>query len=152
MIEGRCRCGAARYVIDLPWPPLTYACHCTLCQRATGSAFAHQYPVPEKAFQVTGKLVEAEVREPDGLSSVHRHCAECLTRLFATSERRPKLVIVRAGTIDGSERITPILHVYTSTKQPWLILPEDAAVFPDAASPDDFKEIWSRNLQAPASS
>ncbi len=152
MIKGRCRCGATQYIVDLPWPPLTYACHCTLCQRATGSAFAHQYPVPEKAFQVTGKLVEAEVTEPDGLSSVHRHCAACLTRLFGTSERRPRLVIVRAGTIEGSERITPILHLYTSTKQPWLLLPSDAAAFLDGASPEEFSDVWSRNLHALTSS
>lgn len=147
MIEGGCRCGASRYAVDFPWPPLTYACHCTLCQRATGSAFAQQYPVPENRFRATGALVEAEVAEPDGLSSVHRHCQACLTRLFGTSVRRPGLVIVRAGTIDGSERITPILHIYTSTKQPWLILPAGVATFSDAASPDEFKKVWARHLQ-----
>jgi len=147
MIEGGCRCGASRYAVDLPWPPLTYACHCTLCQRATGSAFAQQYPVPEKKFQVRGALLEAEVAEPDGLSSVHRHCKVCLTRLFATSVRRPGLTIVRAGTLDGSPCITPILHIYTSTKQPWVALPAGTATFTDAASPDQFKKLWAQHLQ-----
>jgi hypothetical protein len=113
----------------------------------TGSAFAQQYPVPEKKFRITGALVQAEVAEPDGLSSVHRHCKACLCRLFATSERRPGLVIVRAGTLDGSAGITPILHLYTSTKQPWLVLPAGVAAFTGAASQDQFRELWAEHLK-----
>ncbi|WP_349681622.1 hypothetical protein [Pseudomonas sp. UBA6323] len=38
-LTGQCRCAAVRYTLDLPVPPVVYACHCLHCQRWSGSAF-----------------------------------------------------------------------------------------------------------------
>ena len=152
LIEGRCRCGAVQYQVNLPWPPLTYACHCTRCQRATGSAFALQMPVPRTALQVTGELVVAKVSGRDSGRTVHQHCARCLIGLYGTSVSRPALVIIRAGTVDGSDRIAPLLHLYISTKLPWLVLPSEVPSFLHDPTPEEFSKIWSRSTPRPGTS
>ena len=141
MLTGGCRCGAARYTIALERMPRTYACHCTRCQRASGSSFAHQMPVPEAALSVTGALRTAVVTSPGGAVSTGYHCAVCVGRLYSTNSRWPGMAIVRAGTVDGSERLSPALHIFTSTKQPWLVLPEDVPAFEDVGTPEELMAI-----------
>ena len=138
MIAGGCRCGAVRYTLAVDAMPGTYACHCTICQRSTGSSFAHQMPVAEAALAIEGALIEAEMPTLSGSHSVHRYCAKCLTRLYNTNTARPGIAIVRAGTVDGSEGLTPRLHIFTSTKQPWIALPEGAPAYPKNAP----VEVW----------
>ena len=141
MITGGCRCGAARYAIALERMPRTYACHCTRCQRASGSSFAHQMPIPEAALSVTGELRMAVVTSASGAVSTGYHCAACVGRLYSTNSRWPGMAIVRAGTVDGSERLEPALHIYTSTKQPWIVLPEDVPAFGERGALEELAAI-----------
>jgi hypothetical protein len=143
-VAGGCRCGAVRYRIVLEGSPRTYACYCTRCQRASGSAFSIQLPVRTDALSLEGELVTSQLVGNGGAVSTHRHCARCLTRLYNTNEARPGLAIVRAGTIDGSEELTPELHIYTSTKQPWIALPEDVPAYADKAPPEAWARLFTR--------
>jgi len=140
-ITGGCRCGAVRYRLAVDAMPGTYACHCTICQRSTGASFAHQMPVREGALEVSGELVEARIVGLSGALSIMRHCASCLTRIYNTNEARPGLAIVRAGTVDGSETLSPLLHIYISTKQPWIALPEGAPAYAEAAPPEAWRAL-----------
>lgn len=144
MLTGGCRCGAARYTIALEQVPRTYACHCTLCQRASGSSFAHQMPVPEAALSVTGPLRTAVVTSASGAISTGYHCAACVGRLYSTNSRWPGMAMVRAGTLDGSEHLTPALHMFTSTKQPWILLPDDVPCYEESGTPTELAAILSR--------
>jgi len=145
MVTGGCRCGAVRYTIAAEAMPGTYACHCTICQCSTGSSFAHQMPVAEAALTVDGLLVEAEMPTLSGGTSVHRYCAKCLTRLYNTNTGRPGLAIVRAGTVDGSERLSPRMHIFTSTKQSWITLPDDIPSYDGNAPIEVWQDIFTRN-------
>lgn len=138
MVAGGCRCGAVRYTIAAEAMPGTYSCHCTICQRSTGSSFAHQMPVAEALLTVTGELTPVPMPTLQGGTSIQRYCATCLTRIYNTNTGRPGLAIVRAGTVDGSEALTPRLHIFVSTKQPWIALPEGAPAYPENAP----LEIW----------
>jgi len=138
VIAGGCRCGAVRYTLAVDAMPGSYACHCTLCQRTTGSSFAHQMPVLESALAVIGDMIEAPMPSLSGALSLHRYCGACYTRLFNTNSQRPGLAIVRAGTVDGSEGLIPRMHIYTSTKQPWIVLPDGVPAYPENAP----LEMW----------
>jgi hypothetical protein len=138
MVAGGCRCGAVRYALAVDAVPGTYACHCTICQRMTGASFAHQMPVAEEVLTVTGELTPVPMPTLTGGLSVQRYCAKCLTRIYNTNSARPGLAIVRAGTVDGSERLSPRLHIHTSTKQPWITLPEGVPAYPESAP----LEVW----------
>lgn len=144
-ITGSCRCGAVRYTLDVAAMPGTYACHCTICQRSTGSSFAHQMPVAENVLMVEGVLTEVPMPTLQGGTSIQRYCAKCLTRIYNTNSGRPGLAIVRAGTIDGSETLSPRLHIFTSTKQPWIALPGEVPAWPEAAPIEAWQAWFSGN-------
>lgn len=143
MLAGGCRCGAVRYTLTVAGVPATYACHCTICQRSTGSSFAHQMPVREDAMTVTGELKLVPMPTLTGGVSVQRYCANCLTRLFNTNAAWPGVAIVRAGTVDGSETLTPAFHIYISTKQPWITLPEGSRAFEEGPPPEEWRRLLS---------
>jgi hypothetical protein len=144
MIDGGCRCGAVRYTIAADAMPRTYACHCTICQRATGSAFSHQMPIAEASLSVIGETIVSELVGLSGATSLNHHCPRCFSRIYNTNSSRPGLAIVRAGTVDGGEHLSPMLHIFTSTKQPWIDLPEDVDVYSDQAP----MEAWQRVFAA----
>ena len=73
--------------------------------------------------------------------SLHRYCPTCYTRLYNTNSARPGMAIVRAGTVDGSEAISPRMHIYISTKQSWIMLPEDVPAYDEAPPVEAFMRV-----------
>ena len=143
MIEGGCRCGAARYAIARDALPAVYACHCHICQRASGSAFSLQALVPEASLRVNGAIVVHEITT-DNRTSVQRFCAMCHTRIFNTNTRRPGIAVVRAGTLDRSEELVCRAHIFTNYRQRWVTIPDDVPSWPEAAEPAAFVAALTR--------
>lgn len=137
-VEGGCRCGAVRYHIAVDALPPVYACHCHICQRATGSAFSTQALVAEDRLTVTGPIVTREIVTADPVNgdriSVQRFCGECYARVYNTNSARPGLAVVRAGTLDRSEELACKAHIFTAYRQRWVAL--DAATLQWAEGPD----------------
>ncbi len=136
-IAGQCRCGACRYEIAADVLPSVYACHCHICQRASGSAFSVQAVVAEAALTVTGPIVVREITTEDRIST-QRFCGDCLARVYNTNTARPGLAVVRAGTLDRSEELVCKAHIFTAYKQGWVTLPDDVPAWPEAAPTADF--------------
>ena len=136
-ITGGCRCGAVRYELALEDLPSVYACHCHICQRASGSAFSVQALVPEESLTVTGPIVIHEITTDDR-TSIQRFCGTCRARVYNTNTRRPGIAVVRAGTLDRSEELVCRAHIYTDFRQRWVPIPDDVPQWPDAAPPADF--------------
>ncbi|WEK47278.1 MAG: GFA family protein [Candidatus Andeanibacterium colombiense] len=141
-IAGGCRCGAVRYRIDADTMPPVYACHCTRCQTASGSAFAVQMPVRVEQLTVEGEVISVALPTVNGAVSTIRHCPVCLTRLYGTGSAFPAIAIVRAGTLDDSAGLSPAMHLFTGTKQPWVALPDDVPAYENNPGP----EVWARLL------
>ena len=137
MIEGGCRCGAVRYTIDLDELPPSYACHCHVCQRWSGSAFSQQVIAPEASLMLAGPVAVYEHTTDDRVS-VQRLCATCHSRIYNTNTRRPDIAVVRAGTLDRSEELACVAHIFTATRQRWMTIPDDVPSWPDAPPPDAF--------------
>lgn len=137
---GGCRCGAVRYELSADRLPRTYACHCLDCQTWSGSAFSQQAFFPESALTVTGPLVVYEFVTPSGTLSAQRMCATCHARIFNTNTARPGIVVVRAGTLDRSDELEVVAHIWVKRKQPWLTLPADSPSWPESASPAELME------------
>ena len=132
-IQGGCRCGAVRYELALDALPSTYACHCLDCQTWSGSAFSQQTFVPEAALSVTGPVVVYEFTTPSGNTSRQRMCGVCHARIFNSNSARPNVVVVRAGTLDRSNELRVVAHIWVKRKQPWLTLPEGAPTWAESA-------------------
>jgi hypothetical protein len=132
-IDGGCRCGAVRYELALDALPSTYACHCLDCQTWSGSAFSQQTFLPEAALTVTGPVVVYEFTTPSGRSSTQRMCGVCHTRIYNSNSARPNVAVVRAGTLDRSNELNVVAHIWVKRKQHWLTLPEGVPTWLESA-------------------
>lgn len=146
-IEGGCRCGAVRYRVKADKLPNAYACHCLDCQTWSGSAFSLQFVIPEDALEVTGTphLYERVTGEgAEARTSLQRGCAKCMTRIYNTNTRRPGLAVVRAGTLDNSDQLSIVAHIWTKRKLKGIDIPADLPTWPEGAPAMDFAAALSR--------
>lgn len=138
--SGGCLCGDVRY--SLVEDPVTlYACHCTDCQRQSGTSFALSMVVRRDAVQVVrGGTREYEVKLDDGRLKSARYCGRCMTKLIARS-RREGLAIVEPGTLDDMSWASPVGHIWTRSAQPWISIPDDALRFDRGPDPDQYTTL-----------
>ncbi|MCP3734271.1 GFA family protein [Sphingomonas sp. RP10(2022)] len=111
--------------------------NCHVCQRWTGSAFSVQALVAEDRLSVTGSVVVQEITTEDR-TSTQRFCGTCHARLYNTNTRRPGIAVVRAGTLDRSEELDCVAHIFTAYRQRWVVIPADVPRWPEAPPPADF--------------
>lgn len=124
-LTGGCQCGRVRYEIRAK-PLSVYACHCTECQRQSGSAFALSLPVARDGVAVVGGTPATWRRVlADGRAIACFFCGDCGTRLFHNPERNPQASIVKPGTLDDTTWLAPVGHIWTSSAQPWVQIPSD---------------------------
>ncbi|WP_026868865.1 GFA family protein [Inquilinus limosus] len=117
--EGRCRCGQVRFRITAR-PLLTMACHCTGCQRMTGSAFSLSAAIPAEGFTVTqGEPVIGGLHGP----SRHYFCPHCLSWLFTRPEGLDHFVNIRSTMLDDPAWSVPFIETFTSEKLAWATTP-----------------------------
>ena len=119
-LTGGCHCGAVRYELNAP-PWFVYACHCTDCQRQSGSAFNMSMPAPREAFRLTsGDPARYPRTLPSGRRSTVRFCGACGTRLF--SESSETSVTIRPGTLDDTRWLKPSAQFWTRSAQGWACI------------------------------
>ena len=147
--EGGCACGKVRYVLHDTGGMQPYACHCRDCQSRSGSAVMVNLHIGLDQLEIDGELIDADVAKPDGSSVTQHACPACLTRICSSSKTRPGTGILRAGTLDASDKLQPAVHLWTSRKQPWLTIADDAVTF--ETQPDDPLE-WIRLLRSASGS
>jgi hypothetical protein len=115
-MEGGCRCGQVRFRVT-GRPLLTMACHCTGCQRMTGSAFSLSSAYTTDQFEVTaGKPaiggMHADIK--------HYHCSYCMSWVFTRPPMVPNLVNVRTTMLDKVPSEPPFIESCTSEALPWV--------------------------------
>ena len=143
-ILGGCRCGAVRYELALDALPTTYACHCLDCQTWSGSAFSQQTFVPEAALAVTGPVAVYAFTTPSGNTSTQRMCGVCHTRIYNTNSARPNVAVVRSGTLDRSDELRVVAHIWVKRKQRWLTLPEGVPTWPESAPATELLQVLAQ--------
>lgn len=141
---GACRCGATCYELAIDSVTAIYCCHCTDCQRWSGSAFSEQVVVPEGAISASGPLIEFTIQNASGALSRQRACGTCHTRLWNTNSARPGVAIVRAGTLDHNRTLEPRMHIWVKSKQPWVTIAGDVPSFEQTPPMAEFAAILSR--------
>jgi hypothetical protein len=117
-LSGSCACGAIRYECDAD-PLIMMNCHCRDCQRASGSAYAAIVVVPKAATQIRGELRYHKVVGHSGKATERGFCPSCASPLTITSERRPDILGLQAGSLDDPSAYRPMMDVFTSSAQPW---------------------------------
>lgn len=135
-LQGGCPCGAVRYEVTA-LPLSLYACHCTDCQRQSGSSFALNMPVATSSLRITkGETKGWRQTSPSGAPTISHFCADCGGRIFGERDGRPGSVNLRAGTLDDTTWLRPVAHFFARSAQPWERLSDGDALgfdtMPDA--------------------
>ena len=146
---GRCQCKGIVYKITSA-PLAVYACHCTECQRQSGSAFSLSLLAEKSAVVVEdGKPAVWERQHESGRVIDCLICATCGTRLFHEPRANTKVTIVKAGNLDDTSWLFPVGHIWTQSALPWVAIPKDA-VNHDVQPPNfaNIIEAWKRHCAA----
>ncbi|NKB62569.1 MAG: aldehyde-activating protein [Gammaproteobacteria bacterium] len=140
--QGGCLCGAVRYELTED-PMFIQACHCLDCQRISGSAFVMNMWTEDSNLSLLGEM-PASYKAKSGSGNVHEifYCPHCITDLWSKYYVGLKgSVFVRAGTLDDTRNVKPVVHVFTRSKQQWLTLDEEQKTFEEFYNPF---EVWSQ--------
>lgn len=128
--KGGCLCGKVRYELTQD-PVATMVCHCTSCQRSTGTAFSVVSIVPENAVKLTGELTTyADTSAESGNAVSRSFCPACGSPVITTAAVMPGIVIVKAGTFDDVSWVKPSAEIYCDSMQPWVKHADGATLHP----------------------
>lgn len=144
--EGGCACGALRYALQTR-PILVHACHCLNCQRLTGGAFAVNAVIEKNQLVLlAGKPTACELKGGSGQRQDVYFCATCGTHLWNEYHVFPgNTWFVRVGTFDDPTLLQPDVHIFTRSKQPWVVLPSGTPAFETRY---DREQFWTAETKA----
>ncbi len=130
--EGGCTCRAVRYRLTGE-PLFVHCCHCRWCQRETGAAFALNAMVETERIQLLDgapEIVNSPTNSGKGQQIVR--CPTCRIALWSHYAGAGNvLAFLRVGTLDEPDHLPPDIHIFTSSKQPWVTLSPDIPAVPE---------------------
>lgn len=129
--EGGCTCGTLRYRIKRR-PMFVHCCHCRWCQRETGASFALNAIIEADQVEVLSGTPEMVLTPTlSGKGQKIARCPACRVALWSNyAGSGDKVRFVRVGTLDEPDRAPPDIHIFTDSKQPWVILPDGVPAMP----------------------
>jgi len=150
-IEGGCTCRAVRYRMASA-PLFVHCCHCRWCQRESGSAFALNAMIEADRVQLlAGETERVQTPSASGKGQSIVRCARCRIALWSHYAGSGDAVsFVRVGTLDDPDLLPPDIHIFTMSKQRWVLLPPGTPAVAEyyrrsehwpAASIDRFKAL-----------
>jgi hypothetical protein len=146
MMEGGCTCGGVRYRLE-DKPLIVHCCHCTWCQRETGSAFVINAMIESSRVTLLSGAPElVPTPSASGRGQKIMRCPTCRVALWSHYSQ-DAFAFVRVGTLDDPNAAPPDVHIFTGTKQDWVVLPDGARVFPEYY---DVPSVWSEESRARA--
>jgi hypothetical protein len=134
-LTGGCLCGGVRW--ELTEPPITASyCHCTRCQRRTGTAASAQARVAPGSVRITsGEELIRSWHPPDG--SPKCFCSNCGGALWSLDPASGEIAGVRLGTFDHDPVVRPTYRIYVDYRALWEPIPEDGLPrYPESRPPD----------------
>jgi hypothetical protein len=125
--DGGCTCRFVRYRMTT-LPLFVHCCHCRWCQRETGASFALNALIEADRVQLLGGEVEViDTPSYSGRGQKIARCPTCHVAVWSNYAGAGAAIrFVRVGTLDDPDRFPPDIHIYTASKQPWVILPAEA--------------------------
>jgi hypothetical protein len=123
MLTGSCGCGTVRFEVTAPFVSASF-CHCTRCQRRTGTAASANARVEPGSVRVIAGEGELRSWAPEG-GFEKLFCGRCGSALFSRAPGTGEYASVRLGAIDGDPGIRPQWHQFVAYAAPWQELPDD---------------------------
>jgi hypothetical protein len=141
LFEGQCQCGELRYQVTGETVTL-FVCHCTECQRQSSSAFGMALWLRNYNKKIVSGVLKTWVRKtPSGRELVCEFCPNCGSRVFHRIAGQTETMSIKAGTLDKTRELEPVAHIWTSSAQRWVRLPEACLLYTE--NPPDFAELFA---------
>lgn len=140
--DGGCTCRFVRYRMTTK-PLFVHCCHCRWCQRETGTSFALNAMIEADRVQLLqGEVEVVDTPSASGRGQKIARCRRCRIAVWSNYAGAGDAVrFVRVGTLDEPDRLPPDIHIFTASKQPWLVLSPDV---PAVAEYYKASELWPR--------
>jgi hypothetical protein len=140
--DGGCACRHVRYRMHGA-PLFVHCCHCRWCQRETGASFALNAMIEADRVEILAGEVDVVLTPSNsGRGQKIARCPRCRIAVWSNYAGAGDAVrFVRVGTLDEPDRLPPDIHIFTMSKQPWVVLPPGA---PAVAEYYDRDEHWPK--------
>jgi len=139
-VAGGCDCGAVRYRMTSK-PMVVHCCHCRWCQRETGASFALNAMIEaDRVILLKGPPEIVDTPSNSGKGQKIARCPDCRIAVWSNYAGGGDAVrFIRVGTLDEPDLLPPDIHIFTASKQPWVVLPPGT---PAVERYYDRNEIW----------
>jgi len=123
-LTGGCGCRAVRYQMTSR-PLFVHCCHCRWCQRETGASFALNAMIEaDRVVLLQGEPIVVNTPSNSGKGQKITRCPQCCIALWSNYAGAGEAIrFVRVGTLDEPDRLPPDIHIFTASRQPWVVLP-----------------------------
>jgi len=128
-LKGGCQCGAVSYTISAE-PMWIGHCQCTNCQKFTGAGHATNMVVPREALDVSGPMSLYEYGADSGNQMKRHFCPTCGSPIYGESSGNSSIVVIRVGTLDDPDQVTPSTVIYTDSACHWDTMDTELKTFP----------------------
>ncbi len=129
-MNGGCLCGKVRYASDAQ-PAMTAVCHCTDCQKQSGSALSIVVAVPSDAIEFSGDMTLYATQGKETGQAVNRYfCGACGSPLYSAPDVMPGVIFLKAGTLDDTSWLKPEMNMWCETAQDWVAIDDSLPRFP----------------------
>ena len=136
VLAASCLCGGVRIEVSGQVGPVVY-CHCSRCQKASGTAFAANADVRAPYWKiVAGSDLIREFASSPGVWRAF--CSTCGSPLYSRRDANPDMHRIRLGIVDGDPRRRPIAHFWVESQAPWYTIADGLPAF--ARGPADHEE------------
>ena len=141
-VFGGCDCRSIRYRMDTR-PLFVHCCHCRWCQRESGASFALNAMIEtDRMSLLAGEPEIVDTPSESGRGQKIARCPKCRIAVWSNySGAGPAVRFVRVGTLDEPDHLPPDIHIFTVTKQPWVVLPAGTPAVPEYY---DRKQYWPK--------
>jgi hypothetical protein len=134
MLTGNCLCGTVRFELHGKPGPFAY-CHCTMCQRASGSAFGANVPVRARYLKwVSGLESIAEYESSPG--KFRAFCRSCGSPVYSRRDAEPDSFRIRLGTLNGDPERRAFGHFWVASKAAWFEIADALPQYPEGSVTD----------------
>lgn len=131
-LAGGCSCRAVRYRMETR-PLFVHCCHCRWCQRETGASFALNAMIEaDRVTLMAGAPELVDTPSESGRGQKIARCPRCRVAVWSHyAGAGPSVCFVRVGTLDQPDHLPPDIHIFTASKQPWVVLPPGVPSVPE---------------------
>ncbi len=142
--DGGCTCRQLRYRMTSS-PMIVHCCHCRWCQRETGSAFVINAMIEaDRVAVLTGEVEIIDTPSDSGNGQRISRCPECHVAVWSNYSS-DAIHCVRVGTLDEPDRLPPDIHIFTASRQSWVVLPPE---IPAVEEYYETSDMWSADSLA----